>query len=276
MRRGMTGRARTEFEEAIASRPTDPTPHWNFGVALVDVGKPDLAVPHLETALRIDPRCGPAAAELGRAHARAGRRPEALAAFARAESLGVSSPTFWQNFGIELLAAGRAGDAATRLERSVLQDSTRAASWSQLGVAQAGANRLEPARQALERAHRLAPHDEDTRFNLAQVLVRLERHAEVDALLQERPPQRADLLATWGLSARAQGDHPRAIRLLRQATERAPRDAAIWNNYGVVLAEHGDTPGAIAVWRQILRFAPDNATARANLAARGVTVSKED
>jgi len=271
MRRGVTGRARTEFEEAVAARPTDPTPHWNFGAALVDVGKPDLAVPHFEAALRLDPRCGPAAAELGRAHARAGRRGAALAAFARAESLGVATPTFCLNYGIELLAAKRYDDAVIRLERTVRRDSTRAAAWSHLGVAHGRAGRFEPARAALERAHRLAPDDEDVRFNLVQMFSRLEQHAEVDALFVARAPQRADLIAAWGMAARALGDGARAQRLLHDATQRAPRDATIWNNYGVVLAENGDLAAALTVWRQILSFAPDDAIARANLAARGAT-----
>jgi Flp pilus assembly protein TadD len=138
-------------------------------------------------------------------------------------------------------------------------------------VAHGRAGRFAPARAALEHAHRLAPGDEDVRFNLVQVLSWLGQHAKVDALFVAHAPQRADLIATWGMAARALGDGARAQRLLRDATQRAPRDAAIWNNYGVVLAENGDLAAALAAWRQILSFAPDDATAHANLEKRGAT-----
>jgi Flp pilus assembly protein TadD len=269
MRGGVSGRARTEFEQAAATAPSNPLVFWNWAVALVDVGKPEQARQHLEAALRLDPRHGPAHAEMGRVEALAGRRDAALARFATAESLGVDSAAFHANYGLELLRAQRLAEAEAHLERATLGDSTRAAAWNHLGVARLGQGRPLAAVEPLRRAHRLRPEDEDVRYNLANVLVRLERYREAVTLLETPRPHRPPLLALWGMALRGAGRRDEALPLLREAAERAPRDAGILNNYGVLLAESGDVPGALEVWRRVLQIEPENVTALENLRARG-------
>jgi Tfp pilus assembly protein PilF len=269
MRTGVSGRARTEFEQAVQAQPGDPLPYWNFATALVDVGKPDQARELLSTALQLDPACGPAHAQMGRVESLAGRVPLALAHFAAAESLGIETPTLRGNYGLELLRADRPAEAEKQLLRALEVDSTRVAEWNHLGVARTRLGRLREALPAFERAHRLAPNDEDIRFNLATAYERQERHADAATLLANPHPARADLLALWGMALRGNRRPREALPLLREAAERAPRDVAILNNLGVVQAETGDVPGALATWRRVLEIEPGNTTARDNLKARG-------
>ena len=269
MRRGISGRARTEFAEAAHADPDNPRVYWNYATALVDVGKPEQARQLLERALQLDPTFGPAHAELGRVETLAGRDAAAVQRFAAAEQLGVSSAAFHANYGLALLQSGRAEQAERQLLRAVALDTTRARTWNHLGVAQLRQNKSAEAVEALRRAQALAPQDEDLRFNLANTLVQLERFAEADRLLQERPPQRADLLGLWGMALRGLGRGADARDALSLAATRAPRDTHILNNYGVVLAENGDVAAALDVWRRVLGIEPSNETARANIIARG-------
>jgi len=272
MHRGVTGRARSEFEQAVEATPRDPLPYWNYAAALIDVGKPEQARQELQRALAIDPDCGPAHAEMGRVEILAGHNTTAVARFARAESLGVANPAMHANYGLALLRAGRPADAELQLERATREDSTRAATWNHLGVARLRQGHVQDAIEPLRHAARLEPRNDDVRFNLASVFMRLERYHDAELVLRAPRPVRADLLAAWGMALRAQGRATEALPLLREAAERAPRDPAILVNYGVLLAETGDVPAALDVWRRVLEIDPNNATARDNLAARGGTV----
>jgi Tfp pilus assembly protein PilF len=267
MRSGMTGRARSELQEAVDAAPGNATIHWNYGAALVQVGKPEEARQHLVAALRLDPSLGPAHAELGRVEALAGHTQQALAHFAQAESLGVHSAIFHANWGLALLQGDSPDAAADQLRQAVAADSTQAAWWNHLGVAELQAGRRAPAEGAFRTALSLAPED-DVRFNLANLLVQAGRNAEAEALLSP-PPQRADLLALRGLALRGLGRSTEARDCLAAAAGKAPRDVNVLNNYGVLLAETGDVPGALEVWRRVLAIEPANQTAQENLKARG-------
>ncbi len=269
MRQGITGRARSELDEAVRAAPANASVHWNYGAALVEVGKPESARVHLEQALAIDPEFGPAAAELGRIEALAGESALALVHFARADSLGVATATFRANFGTALLQAGRPAEAAVQLGQAIAADSTRAGVWSHLGVAELRNGRPQEAERAFTSARRLAPNDEDVRFNLASLYVQQQRLASAIELLENPRPRRADLLALLGLALRGAGQKGAALQCLAGAAASAPRDPNILNNYGVLLAETGDTPRALEVWRQVLGLDPANRVARENLAARG-------
>jgi|CXWL01.1.fsa_nt_gi Flp pilus assembly protein TadD len=269
MRRGVSGRARTEFEQAVEAHPGDPLPYWNFAAALVDVGQPEQARELLRTALGLDPHSGPAHAEMARVESRAGHSGAALAQFAVAESLGVATPVFWANHGLELLNAGEYAAAEARLLRATALDSTRAATWNHLGVARLRLGRMPGALTALRRARGLGPEDEDIRFNLGNALVRSGQFAAAASLLGAPRPARADLLALCGMALRGAGRTAEAVPLLAEAVQKAPGDVNVLNNYGVVLAETGDVPRALDAWRRVLEIEPANRFARDNLAARG-------
>ncbi len=269
MRRGISGRARTEFAEAVQADPANPLMYWNFGSALVDVGKPEQARAYLQQALELDPNLGEAHAALGRVEAGAKRYGAAVEHFQAAEQLGVSSAAFHANYGLTLLQNGNAAHAQQQLQAAVKLDSSRAHVWNHLGVARLRLENAPAAVEALERGHTLAPRDQDIRFNLVNALVQLERFGEAERLLRARPPQRADLLSVWGMALRGLGRGAEAVEALRRASERAPRDTNILNNFGVVLAENGDVPAALDVWQRVLGLEPLNETARANILARG-------
>lgn len=269
MKRGVTGRARTEFEQAVEAHPGDPLPYWNFATALADVGQLEPARQLLETALGLDPRNGPAHAEMARVESRSGRAAAALHHFAVAETLGVNSPVFWANHGLELLNAGEYAAAESHLQRAASVDSTRATTWNHLGVARLRLARTADAIAAFRRARTLAPADEDIRFNLGNALVRSNQFPAAVSLLAGPKPARADLLALSGMALRGAGRTPEAVPLLAEAAAKAPRDVNVLNNYGVVLAETGDLPRALETWRRVLEIEPGNRVARDNLAARG-------
>jgi Flp pilus assembly protein TadD len=74
MQRGISGRARSEFDEATQADPANALVYWNYATALVEVGKPEQARELLVRALELDPELGPAQAAMGRVEALAGRQ----------------------------------------------------------------------------------------------------------------------------------------------------------------------------------------------------------
>jgi Tfp pilus assembly protein PilF len=269
MRHRMTGRAQSEFAEAVHAAPGEPLVYTSYAAALLDVGELAAAREQLTHAVNLDPRLGSTWAELARLEAADGRHEAALAHFARAESLGVAAASFQANYGLELLRAKDYRAAVARLETAARLDTARAAVWNHLGVAHNQLGNDAAALDALRRARRLDPANEDYRFNLASVLFRLRRWDDVVREVSAPRPQRADLLDLWGMAVRSTSGAEAALPLVREAAERAPRNTNVLNNYGVVLAECGRVDEARDVWLRVLRVEPANVTARQNLEARG-------
>ena len=85
-----------------------------------------------------------------------------------------------------------------------------------------------------------------------------------DAVLKLQPP-RPDALNFMGMLQFQRGDHERALRLLKDASQRGPREPAVWNNLGNVLSALGKLPEAEKAFRRSLALV-DNAEALTNIA----------
>ncbi len=104
-----------------------------------------------------------------------------------------------------------------------------------------------------------------------QVAIAHHRRGELDAAeriydaLLKLQPHRPDALNFMGLLQFQRGDHERALRLLKDASQRGPREPAVWNNLGNVLSALGKLPEAEKAFRRSLALV-DNAEALTNIA----------
>jgi Tfp pilus assembly protein PilF len=272
MHRGVTGRARSEFEQAVEATPRDPLPYWNYAAALIDVGKPEQARQELQRALAIDPDCGPAHAEMGRVEILADNNTTAVARFARAESLGVANPAMHANYGLALLRAGRPADAELQLERATREDSTRAATWNHLGwrgCARA-TSRMRSSRCAMRPGSNRATTTCASTWPRCSCVSSATMMPSWCCALRGRCAPICSRPGGWRCAHRGAPPKPCRCCARPRSARRATRRSS--STTGVLLAETGDVPAALDVWRRVLEIDPNNATARDNLAARGGTV----
>jgi Flp pilus assembly protein TadD len=75
---GERGRAEPHYREAVRQDPDDPTPHFNLGVLLEELGRKDEAVLAYRQAILRDPDFADAHCNLGLLLEATGRRQEAV------------------------------------------------------------------------------------------------------------------------------------------------------------------------------------------------------
>jgi Flp pilus assembly protein TadD len=103
---------------------------------------------------------------LGEAYARAARIEPAIGAFRSALAIDPDNGDALLGLGSALARKNALADAIVVLEKAVAYSDT-AGSWNRLGLAQILAGRLMAGRDALARASRLKPTDQDILSNLA-------------------------------------------------------------------------------------------------------------
>ncbi|MEO1235678.1 MAG: tetratricopeptide repeat protein [Planctomycetota bacterium] len=83
-----TGEAIVQYRRALELNPDDPNSHRDLATAYLQVGRPDLAVPHAEAAVRLDPGSQPAWCNLAATYSLLGRYDEALRSYRTATEIG--------------------------------------------------------------------------------------------------------------------------------------------------------------------------------------------
>lgn len=206
---------------------------------------------------------------LANALARAGRREEARAHFARTMALAPDFAPVHNTVGTLLAADGRTDEAIAEFRQSVRLDPGLADAHNNLGVLLARQGRNAEARQAYEQAIRLRPRQPDSLLNLGRLDAAEGRPADAlarfDAALALNPAlagahyARANLLAASGRLAEAEAGYRAALAL-------RPADADAHNNLGRALALQGRGREARAEYEAALALDPAHALARQNLA----------
>ncbi len=172
---------------------------------------------------------------LGLCHVRSGAYEAGLRLLSHAFGLAPTDPETRLHYGIGLLAAGRAAEAAAQFRACVP----------------------------------LMPRDPAPPLNLAAALLTLGDTA--GALLAARKaklrvPEMAEAHYTLGLAELAAGQLVRAADAFTKATTLAPQFAEAWVNLGLVRYRQGDITQAQTMMARALREAPGHKQATANLA----------
>lgn len=122
---GQTTVALDEVKQALNADPTFAAAHNVRGLVYMRLNEPKLAEESFLQALRLDPRDGDAAHNLGWMHCQAGRYPESTQAFARALQTPhyASASRTWMTQGICQARAGQTAEAEGSLLRAFELDS---------------------------------------------------------------------------------------------------------------------------------------------------------
>ena len=112
-------RALEPLLRAIELNARDPAYRCHLAIAYRRLGKPDLAVAELETALMLDPALAEAHSNLGNLRLERGDYEAAEVSFARALALRRDYPEALNGQGEAMFALGRCEDACTNFERAL-------------------------------------------------------------------------------------------------------------------------------------------------------------
>jgi tetratricopeptide (TPR) repeat protein len=143
-----------------------------LGASYVSVGRIAEAMPHLEHALRLDPRSANAHNEMAGALLAQGRLADAVAHYREAATLAPENERWQFNYGKALIAAGQPEAGARTLERAIALAPEYADAHNELGVLLVSGNRLQEGLLHLRRAAELAPESVYAQSDLGGALAR--------------------------------------------------------------------------------------------------------
>lgn len=202
--------------------------------------------------------------DLAAAHQRAGRWPEAVAAYHAILAADPEDPDALHYLGVAALLHGNASAAVELMNRATVRQADNAELLSNLGEACRVAGRTDDARRCLERAVQLDPRRAASWNNLGAVFrERGDPAAAVDCLARALAldPQAQGTRFNLASAKCDLGDFAAAITLYREILARAPAAMDAWLQLGVALHATKDVDAAMDAVREALRLKPDSAEA---------------
>jgi len=227
--------AETVCRQVLQIDPSQPDALHCLGIIALQVGRPDIAVEHIQRSLAIVPANAAAHCNLGLAHQALGRLDEATACFQQ----------------------------SLRLQPDAAQ------THNSLGIVYGVQGRLDDALASYEQALRLDPNFADAHNNLAFALLvqgkpqESEKHCRLAIAIK---PAYVEAWDNLGNAQREQGKLDDAVRSYREALRLRPSFAQTHNNLGGTLLLQGKLAEAVASYRHALDYQPLYVEAHANLA----------
>ncbi len=222
------------FRHAIAVTTNNYTMHSNLAATLIDEGRLDEALSHLETAARLKPAFPDALCNLGILYMKQDRGDEAMRYFREALRYNPALVRALQGLALLQLQRGQANDAVESFQRALAGGGPDPQAYAGLADALAMTGRYEEALSNYGRALALKPDAAEIHYNAARVLIAMGRLDE-------------------------------AVGHLRQAVRIKPDYARAHNNLGSALLLQKNIDEAIQQFQEAVRIDPDYQIARANL-----------
>jgi len=208
------------YETTLALNPSAWMAHSNLGVAYVETGRADRAIPHHREALRLRPNYAEGENNLGFALSRLGRHHEAVPHLRRAVELRPDYPEARNNLAGALMSSGRVEEGLSEFREMARRYPEKGDTHFNLGLALARSGRLDEALPCFEQAVRLAPGDARYVLHVGMALGTLRGF---DAALPhyrralELDPGSARVRTTVGRAYLEQGRHEEALVELKAA-----------------------------------------------------------
>jgi tetratricopeptide (TPR) repeat protein len=234
---------------AVLARKRTPEACRALGSAVGLQGRHKEALAAFEEALALRPGYRSARQERGIALHKVGRSEEGLAEFMALAKEGPVPIELYKSITSTLMEMGRAADAESMLFEAVraypqdrqLQGDLARLRWMR------GENAARFGSE-MERAVAAAPSDHAMRTAYAELLYRVERIGDAEAVLREglgHTPEAAPLLATLGFLLDERGVFPEAVDTLRRSVALSPIDETR-KLLAHALLRAGDAAGALA------------------------------
>ena len=154
----------------VRTDPTSDHAHCTLGWVLLENGRSDEAIVHLEESLRLNPRGADAYNNLGAVYSRGGDPAKALPYFAKALRLEPDHAEAHNNLAMVLAELGNPSEAIDHFETALHINPDYSDAHNNLGVLLARQGELYAAAAHFEQAVRLKPDNAQAHNNLANVL----------------------------------------------------------------------------------------------------------
>lgn len=239
---GRTQESLTVVAEAIRLDPRDPVARAAQGALLMQLARPEEAVPQLEIAAALI---------------------EGHVGWVERDTMRIVEV----NLGWAYAAVGRTDDALRVLGEAAADDDVSA--MNNLGSVLGRVGRWEEARSVLERATRRDPDDPNVQSNLGWVYANLGKLDEAKALLERAillQPNEPSAHGNLGWVRLRAGDPTGAQHALEMALTLQPDNPWIVNMMGVAYARMGNWLRAVEYFQRATTLVPDSPLARENLA----------
>ncbi len=275
---------------------------YELALAQLQLGRPDLAEPHLTQLLRQQPSDARALLTLGQIRRQQGRQGEAVALYRdllrvdgnhrdalyqlagtlnELGQLDQSVQTYREllthfpdhiegltELGALLAGHGEIAVAVATLGRAIALNPQSAQARLNYAVALFLSGRLHESQGELETALRIRPNYPDAWYNLGNVLERLGNCREAEAAYRrtlELRPQHFGALTNLGLLLQKAERVADALPLLRRALALRPTASDAFNNLGFALQQARRPGEAVVMLEHALRLNPRYAEANNNL-----------
>jgi len=266
--RGDWGGALFHYTVSCGFNPKRPTIHYNIGLTLAQLHRPDRAMAQFAEVIRLNPSHNSAEYQLGLALILAGRPQEALAHFKRAAEIMPSMGEAQYEWGVALAKLGRPADAIPHYQEALRLSPGHADVECDLGVSLYQLNRLPEAVACFQRALRAKPDLADAHFNLGLALARMGRAAEAMAQYAEAAqlnPIRSEFQSSLGVALAQAGRVVEALGHLEDAVRLEPASAEARCNLGGALAKAGRLNEAVDQYQVALQLNPEYVEAECDL-----------
>jgi tetratricopeptide (TPR) repeat protein len=259
----------TLYQTTIARNPACWMAHNNLGAILLEQGRFNEAVEHLQEGLRYKSDDAGVYNNLGTALFRLGKLNDALDQYQRAVQLQPDYPDAHYNLANALAELDRIDDAVAHYTQALRLKPDYAEAHYNLANTLLGQGRGVEATEHYQQAVRFAPGDADIHSALAGVLAQQGRLPEAATHYQHAVRLRPNFpTAHFNLANTLLhlGYDTEAVAHYRTAAELLPDSLSVQFNLATALLRVGQPSEAIARYQQILARNPDLATAHYGLA----------
>jgi tetratricopeptide (TPR) repeat protein len=247
------------YASAARVSPRSARIRYNLGNAHLRDGRHPEAESEYRAALAIYPDFGDALVNLGLTLVQRGRAEEALSLLERAAARHPANADIAVNLGAAWRAAGDPERAAAEFERALRLDPGSARAWNNLGSLALARGDLDRALECLGRAVELDPVYVVFRVNHADALAAAGRLAEAEAEFLEAhrlDPDQPEARRGYGEVLLRRGDASGAEREFRAAAAGHPPSPRAANFLGYLLAGRGDDGGAAEQYLRAVALDP--------------------
>jgi tetratricopeptide (TPR) repeat protein len=236
----------TLWRDTLAENPAAWMAHNNLSDVLIQQGKIDEAIWHLEQAQRLKPDDAVQHSNLGLALAQAGRVREAIGQYEQALRIKPDYAAAHSNLGLALARVGKPQEAMEHCEQALRINPDLADAHCNLGVVLAQTGRVPEAIEHFEQALRINPDLAEAHYNLGKAFLQEGRLSNAIGQFEQAlriEPDYAAAHYNLGNALARTGKIEEAIVHLEQALRIKPGDAEVENNLAWLLATHAPAEG---------------------------------
>jgi tetratricopeptide (TPR) repeat protein len=221
--------AAAAYRALLEEDPDNPALRLRLGASLLQLGRPDEALPPLEAAEKTVPGDAAILQVLGQAYLAAGRFAEAAARFQGLLEITPGDPGLLVRLGACEYQGGDFEAAASSFRTALETQPDNGRALAGLGMSLNALERPAKARPVLERAVAQAPSDRMARLALAHTLTELGEFLRADELLRRLTEEEPGDWEAWSFLARLRfrnSYHEQALEALDRCLTLRPDDGA--------------------------------------------------